>query len=151
MSRLTEKERNFDGTAVSKENLIAFGMISDYCEKVLTKLADYEDKEEQGLLISVPCKIGDKAWVIDDDYEYPKKKKVYEAKWIRVSLVQTKLDNSFELRGEVSYQVYDCFYNDGRTMLHGMYVGQSTTKVGERVFLTRSEAEEALAKMGGKE
>ena len=113
-------------------------------------LKAYEDKQEQGLLIDVPCKIGDKAWVIDDDYEYPKKKKVYEAKWIRVSLVQTKLNNSFELRGEVSYQVYDCFYNDGRTMLHGMYVGQESTKVGEIVFLTQSEAEEALAKMGGK-
>lgn len=156
MSRLTKR-------GIKQEGMIWFvdhennGMSLEPCEMnphhnrvTLEKLADYEDKEEQGLMISAPCKIGDKAWVIDDDYEYPKKKKVYEAKWIRVSLVQTKLNNSFELRGEVSYQVYDCFYNDGRTMLHGMYVGQETTKVGERVFLTEAEAEEALAKMGGK-
>ena len=44
-------------------------------QEILEKLGSYEDKEEQGLLIELPCKIGDKAWVIDDDYEYPKKKK----------------------------------------------------------------------------
>lgn len=142
MERLVDNIYTFKGKVEDVEN--------DYIVKVQEKLKSMEDKQKQGLLISVPCKIGDKVWVIDDDYEYPKKKKVYEAKWIRVSLVQTKLNNSFELRGEVSYQVYDCFYNDGRTMLHGMYVGQESTKVGERVFLARSEAEEALAKMGGK-
>lgn len=31
---------------------------------VLQKLADYEDLEEQGRLIKLPCKIGDKVWHI---------------------------------------------------------------------------------------
>lgn len=140
MSRLTWRQ---DGEA-----------FTNYLTKaVVDKLADYEDKQEQGLLISVPCKVGDKVWVIDDNFEcaeFRKKKKIYEAEWVRVTLVQTKADGSFDLRGEIKYQVHDYFYDDGRTMLHGMYVGQSTTKVGEIVFLTLSEAEEALAKMGGK-
>lgn len=31
---------------------------------VLQKLADYEDLEEQGRLVKLPCKIGDKVWHI---------------------------------------------------------------------------------------
>lgn len=110
-----------------------------------------KDAGEQGLVLRFPCKVGDVAWVIDEDFEYPKKKKIYEAKWTRVTLVQIAANHSFELRGEVRYQVYDCFYDDGRTMLNGMYVGQHHTKVGEVVFLTKEEAEQALAKMKGEQ
>ena len=38
-----------------------------YCEinnKMIAKLADYEDLEEQGLLLRLPCKVGDEFWVI---------------------------------------------------------------------------------------
>ena len=41
-------------------------------EKVITKLGEYEDLEEQGLLVKLPCKVGDTVWVIDrfeDDYD----------------------------------------------------------------------------------
>lgn len=116
--------------------------------KWLEKLKEYEDAEENGLLLRLPCKVGDTAWVIDEDFEYPKKKKIYEAKWVRVTFVQVSANCQFELRGEVSYQVYDCFCNDGRTMSNGMYVGQTHTKVGEVVFLTKEEAEKALKQMG---
>lgn len=112
------------------------------------RLKAYEDAEEQGLLLRLPCKVGDTAWVIDEDFEYPKKKKIYEAKWVRVTFVQVSANRQFELRGEVSYQVYDCFCDDGRTMPNGMYVGQTHTKVGEVVFLTKEEAEQALKQMG---
>jgi hypothetical protein len=37
--------------------------------KVYEKLAHYEDLEEQGRLIELPCKVGDTVYVIDDDYE----------------------------------------------------------------------------------
>lgn len=32
--------------------------------EVVEKLAEYEDLEEQGLLVRLPCKIGDKVWDI---------------------------------------------------------------------------------------
>lgn len=35
-------------------------------EKALEKLADYEDLEEQGLLVRLPCKVGEKLWCIVD-------------------------------------------------------------------------------------
>lgn len=46
MERLTERKRNFNGTAMSKKSMIdreGYPVVSDYASKVLTKLADYED------------------------------------------------------------------------------------------------------------
>lgn len=47
-NRLTEKERNHDGTGISKQSLVVEhgmkkGMPSAYCGAIVTKLADYED------------------------------------------------------------------------------------------------------------
>lgn len=36
-------------------------------EKALEKLADYEDLEEQGLLVRLPCKVGDLVFIIDGE------------------------------------------------------------------------------------
>lgn len=40
-----------------------------YISDALKKLADYEDLEEQGRLIKLPCKVGDTVW--DNDYGRP--------------------------------------------------------------------------------
>ena len=40
-------------------------------DKAFDKLAKYEDLEEQGLLLKLPCKVGDTVWCVDvdeDDY-----------------------------------------------------------------------------------
>lgn len=66
MERLTERKRNFNGTAISKKSMIdreGYPTVSDYASKVLTKLADYEDAEEQGLLLRLPC---NEVWFICD-------------------------------------------------------------------------------------
>lgn len=89
--------------------------------------------------------MGDTVYLIDRDEN--NKFKVYEGKWERVSLVQTSKDGPFNLCGEISYDLYDCFYDDGRIMKHGMYVGQESTKIGEIVFLTKEEAEVKLKEM----
>lgn len=62
MKRLTERERNVDGTGVAKEE-ITDGLLKPFADKILTKLADYEDLEEQGLLARLPCKVGDIVYV----------------------------------------------------------------------------------------
>ena len=36
----------------------------DFCTSVCEKLAEYEDLEEQGRLIKLPCKVGDEFWVV---------------------------------------------------------------------------------------
>jgi hypothetical protein len=70
MERLTRKERTRTGKGVSKEPLIDrdFDRLNEYCINILTKLADYEDLEEQGRLLALPCKIGDRLyWITDED------------------------------------------------------------------------------------
>lgn len=116
-------------------------------QALINKLAAYEDAEEQGLLLRLPCEVGDAVYLIDKDEN--NRLQVYEGKWRRVSLVQTSKNSSFELCGEISYDIHDCFYNDGRTMEQGMYVGQESTRIGKVVFLTREEAEAKLAEMEG--
>lgn len=113
----------------------------------LEKLKDYENLEEQGRLIKLPCKMGDTVYLIDRDEN--NKFKVYKGKWERVSLVQASKDGLFNLRGKISYDIYDCFYDDGRIMKHEMYVGQEHMKIGEAVFLTESEAEAKLKELRG--
>ena len=61
MERLTEKQRSYyirtnKHIGVSKESLVDNnGFLTDYANKILTKLADYEDAEEVGLLVRLPC------------------------------------------------------------------------------------------------
>jgi hypothetical protein len=91
---------------------------------VLIKLADYEDKEEQGLLIELPVAIGEEVYCIKnmiDGYEICKNR-------------------------VLSYQTAP--KEVGGIVVRG-YMGVTLGIVGKNVFATESEAEEALAKMGG--
>lgn len=70
MERLTERERNVDGTGVAKEE-ITDGLLKPFADKILTKLAVYEDLEEQGLLVRLPCKIGDTVYRVNAGAKQP--------------------------------------------------------------------------------
>ena len=70
MERLTERERNVDGTGVAKEE-ITDGLLKPFADKILTKLAVYEDLEEQGLLVRLPCKIGDTVYRVNAGARQP--------------------------------------------------------------------------------
>lgn len=147
--RKTEQYERFHEREYLEAMPLTSLVIKEYWEhkqvaEYLRKLKDYEDLEEQGRLIKLPCKVGDTVYLIDRDEN--NKFKVYEGKWKRVSLVQASKDGSFNLRGEISYDIYDCFYDDGRIMKHEMYVGQEHT-IGEVVFLTKSEAEAKLEEL----
>lgn len=86
-----------------------------YC--AMEKLAEYEDLEEQGKLLKLPCKIGDT---------------VYTAcSWG----IETGVVGSIEI---ISDRI---FVNN----IGGQMIGEASN-----VFLTRTEAERALAEMEGK-
>ena len=70
MERLTERERNVDGTGVAKEE-ITDGLLKPFADKILTKLAVYEDLEEQGLLVKLPCKVGDTVYRVNAGAKQP--------------------------------------------------------------------------------
>ena len=153
MERLTKDNgKAFEPFRYSLEDISTYKIYDLFYEitfKVLQKLGKYEDAEQQGLLLRLPCKVGDAVYLIDKDEN--NRLQVYEGKWRRVSLVQTSKNSSFELCGEISYDIHDCFYNDGRTMEQGMYVGQESTRIGKVVFLTREEAEVKLKEMEEKD
>ena len=71
MERLTKRRRS-DGLACpSMPEAEAVAHWADYLQDVANKLCDYEDAEEQGLLIKLPCKIGTVCYRIDGDTVTP--------------------------------------------------------------------------------
>lgn len=63
--RLTGKIRNPDGSASSIKPIADDkGFPNKFGSDVLTKLADYEDLEEQGRLIKLPCKVGQHIYTV---------------------------------------------------------------------------------------
>lgn len=91
---------------------------------VFNKLCDYEDAEEQGLLLRLPCKVGDVVYQITRDF---------------ISEFKIK---TFVCDGKSFFFHWQC--------IKGIYVnviGFHSSMIGKDVFLAKEEAEQALAKM----
>lgn len=103
-----------------------------YIKDVLEKLADYEDLEEQGRLIKLPCKVGDTIYAVGEI--------VKEYKVISVSYHSNKPTNRSEFCIETlpvnGSRVVTAFYDK---------------EFGKNVFLTKSEAEAKLKELRGGE
>jgi hypothetical protein len=70
MSRLTKYNRQ--GKAIYDSR--AYVINENPFDAIFEKLAHYEDLEEQGRLIELPCKVGDTVWKISteqDNYDEP--------------------------------------------------------------------------------
>lgn len=100
-------------------------------QALINKLAAYEDAEEQGLLLKLPCKVGDIVWEIN---------------------AERKRISKFVIE---SITIYPCnVIQFNWTLLEGIYknvVGFSKTELGITVFLTREEAEAKLKEMEKKD
>lgn len=103
--------------------------------KAIDKLAEYEQAEEDGLLIRLPCKVGDRVYLLFE-------KRIYEG--VGVKIVSVGTPSHDYTRIEIVFEIEDPWYSDGRKMKHG-----ANEILGEKVFLTKAEAEQALAKMKG--
>ena len=90
-------------------------------KKVLNKLGEYEDAEEQGLLLRLPCKIGDTLYT----FYYPRGDIVI--------VVEEEVIEITVPEDGILIETYGGFYRFG--------------DFGKTVFLTKEEAEQALAKM----
>ena len=103
------------------------------------KLAEYEDAEEQGLLLRLPCKVGDAIYEIG--YDYKGRKYINEIEMVIISANYGDLDwdkNEHKIRS--AYVVGN---------LKGTNIGVDVDfcDFGRTVFLTKEEAEQALARM----
>lgn len=77
MERLTERIKRLQKddlivyTNGKYEDTIPTEMTNDDIRAVLKKLADYEDLEEQGLLVRLPCKVGDTVYKVNAGAKQP--------------------------------------------------------------------------------
>lgn len=130
MERLTEKIGNTNCVKGCGSNC-KYGF--EYCSKedwencktiddVIDKLAQYEESEEQGLLLRLPCKVGYTVYSIANDG------KIYPVKATR----EVRIVN-----GVLHIICESCRYSDL----------VSYDDIGKTVFLTKSEAEQKLKEM----
>lgn len=132
MERLTYK-----GTPYMEEGEFVTPAYSNYSmRRVIAKLAEYEDLEEQGLLLRLPCKVGDTVFGLVNYCNACPKYNDYCHRGCTeptYRLIDFKIDH-FEI------------YNNGlRVSALSHYDGEG--KWSETVFATREEAEAALQKM----
>ena len=103
--------------------------------KILTKLGEYEDLEEQGRLVKLPCKVGDTVWQIMVVGVQGKNIKygIFKAVVTTISvdyqmnfLLSTITEDEERYRNEVT-----------------------STAIGETMFFTKSEGEAKLKELRG--
>lgn len=132
MERLTERERNVDGTGVAKEE-ITDGLLKPFADKILTKLAVYEGLEEQGLLVKLPDDLFKKVYRIT--YEYTECSKFGE------TVIDCENYNcNCDCDSEKKFYIVE---NNLQFMLFCNYYNE----LDKTVFLTREEAEKKLEEM----
>lgn len=111
-----------------KPNLHYTNCEEGYC--AIEKLAAYEDTEEQGLLLRLPCKVGDTLYRVNKGAKEP----VIMMRVIQLYIKQIHKDRTVMRIDAI---------NDA-DMGESCYL---PCDIGERIFLTREEAEAKLAEM----
>ena len=105
-------------------------MTHEDIRKALRKLAEYEDLEEQGLLLRLPCKVGDTVYRINKGAKEP---------IIKMRILQVHIKQLHKNRTIIRIDTI----ND-EDMGEGCYL---TDDFGKNVFLTKAEAEQKLKEM----
>lgn len=122
MERLT-----YRGSEIMTEDGLIRPSYSDYpTRRIIEKLAEYEDAEEQGLLLWLPLKIGDTVYSVTRDF-----------------ISEYKIC-SIEKYNEGLFFNWKCE--------NGMYInirGFTNYQIGKDVFLTQAEAKQKLKEMEG--
>jgi len=99
-------------------------------DQIAEKLANMEQKEEQGILVRLPCKVGDTVYTLSYRYEC---KNDYDCKVSQKYKCEGNIPCEYEKKIHYVKKAQFCL-----TMLESL---------GKTVFLTREEAEKALEKM----
>ena len=105
--------------------------IDEFAEKLIKKIGEYEDAEEQGLLLKLPCKVGDTVYELQEV-----RKRIQPMEIISVNI------------GRMGLLYFNWELKDGIGIYHNVK-GFGTSQIGKTVFLTREEAEQALEAMKG--
>ena len=112
------------------EDTIPAEMTKNDIRAILKKLADYEDAEEQGLLLRLPCKVGGTLYRVNKGAKEPV---------IMMRVIQLYINQIHKDRTVMRIDAI----NDA-DMGESCYL---PCYIGERIFLTREEAEAKLKEM----
>lgn len=115
-----------------KANCIKCAEEHEQLAEWLEKLKSYKDLEEQGLLVRLPCKVGDT--VCDNDFGYPES---YEIKAFSYGYCDSYVEPDIEDQIIFYYENYSGSITGAFPM----------SEIGKTVFLTREEAEKKLEEM----
>lgn len=121
-----DKEDLIVYTKGTYEDTIPAEMTKNDIRAILKKLADYEDTEEQGLLLRLPCKVGDIVYKVNKA-----SKKISKHRVLKIEI--EKMEGT-DFTTQIWFENYDF------TFAH---------RFGEVIFFTRDEAEAKLKKNGG--
>ena len=109
-----------------KANCIKCAEEHEQLAEWLEELKSYKKAEEQGLLVKLPCKVGDIVW--DNDFGYPES---YEIKAFSYGYCDSYVEPDIEDQIIFYYENYS-----------GSIAGAfPMSQLGKTVFLTREEAE----------
>lgn len=133
MERLTRRSAN--GTGVYATPSGEPVKWEDNRHNVLQKLADYEDLEEQGRLVKLPCKVGDVVYRINIGAMKP---------LIPLRVVEYR----FKIVGNCIREKICCSDDFLCKQPSIIYYAED---IGNKVFLTKSEAEVKLKELRGEE
>lgn len=145
MERLTERyipndeKKGIAGIKVfeSKNKIpLVKALSGEYLYPAIEKLATYEDLEEQGLLVRLPCKVGDTVW--DNDFGYPES---YEIKAFSYGYCDSYVEPGIGIEDEI------IFYYENYTHSISITGAFPMSEIGKTVFLTREEAKKKLEEM----
>ena len=97
------------------------------------RLAEYEEMEEQELLLRLPCRVGAVIW--DNDFGRP------------CGYHVTGFDIGITMDEEEEHEELFIYYQNGNGSIRG---NCPASLIGKEIFLTREEAEQALKQVGGR-
>ena len=146
MERLTE-DSVLEGRAWIKRCASDCPYDGEYCgtdecpvlSAVSNKLGEYERAEEDGLLVRLPCKVGDTVWVVTspinvfdyDKYDGDAEYEVYESFLSSVSYYAS--GEQFRIYAKVTNSFIAAYFRE--------------CDFGKSIFFTREEAEKKLKEM----
>lgn len=133
MERLTKTY--LDGTHGASDSLPCGENSYDYKNLLIEKLAEYEDLEEQGRLIKLPCKVGDTVW--DNDFGRPC---AYTITAFSFGECEEYICEPVTTKKAVFY------YANSSGSITGSF---AESEIGKSVFLNKSEAEAKLKELRG--
>ena len=114
-----------------KANCIKCAEEHEQLAEWLEELKFYKEAEEQGLLVRLPCKVGDTVW--DNDFGYPES---YEIKAFSYGYCDSYVEPDIGTEDEIIF-----YYENYTGSITGAF---PMSEIGKTVFLTCEEAEKKL-------